>query len=82
MADWKTIDEAAAVLKVTPRSLTRAARAGRVPVLRLGRKTIRVDLDALKPTTDHQPTQREVGPRVRRHRGSGLPPVPDEIGDL
>lgn len=81
MADWKDINEAAAELKVNPRNLKSAVKAGRIPALKIGRKTIRVDMDSLRPTTDHQPTQAEVGPVVRRRR-SDLPPVPDEIGDL
>lgn len=81
MANWKDIDEAAAELRVNPRFLRSRIRAGAVPALKLGRKTVRVDMDALRPTGDHQPTQAEVAPRVRLRRRSDLPPVPDEVGD-
>jgi excisionase family DNA binding protein len=81
MADWKDIDEAAAVLKVNPRNLKAAVKAGRIPALKIGRKTIRIDLDAVRATTDHQPSQAEVGPVIRRRRND-LPPVPDELGDI
>lgn len=80
MSRWKDIDEAAVELGVKPRNLRTAVRAGRIPALKIGRKTVRVDMDAIRATTDHQPTQAEVGPLIRRRR-SDLPPVPDEVGD-
>jgi hypothetical protein len=82
MSDWRTIEEAAELLRVRPGLLKEKARRGLLPVLRLGRRTIRVDMNALRPTTDdHQPTQAEAGPRIRRRRRSDLPPVTDEMGD-
>lgn len=51
MAKFLTSREAARTLKVSLPVLRRAIRAGRVPVLRLGPRTLRFTLDGLKGVT-------------------------------
>lgn len=75
-----TIEEAAAELRVTPRLLRSQIRAGKVPVIDLGRQSKRIDLDALAPKLIEQPSQRQVTAALRRRRND-LPPVPDHLAD-
>lgn len=78
---YVTEDEAARALNVTKRQLQAQIRAGRIPVIDLGKKTRRIDLEALAPKPIEQPTQAQVGKVLRRCRRD-LPPVPDHLGDL
>ena len=66
MAEWLTAREAAAYLKVKPRTLVRWARSGRVPAHRLsgtGRITwrfLRSELDAMLCASSAGPAEREA----------------------
>ena len=81
LSKYVTEDEAARALNVSKRQLQAQIRAGKIPVIDLGRRTRRIDLDALKPKEIEQPTQAQVGKVLRRYRRD-LPAVPDDLGDL
>ncbi len=77
---YVTEDEAAVVLNVTKRQLQSQIRAGKIPVIDLGKKTRRINLEAIRPKEIEQPTQAQVGKVLRRFRRD-LPAVPDDLGD-
>ena len=66
---WLTVDELAAVLKVSAKSIRRAYRKGEIPVDRF-RRFVRFDLERVKETLQakghwpsHVEAQRKKGPR-------------------
>ncbi|KAA9134842.1 helix-turn-helix domain-containing protein [Microbacterium caowuchunii] len=49
---WGTVQEAAAQLRVDPRTIRRQIAAGKIRAVQLGPKVIRVDMDSLVPPAD------------------------------
>ena len=74
---WLTVDELAAVLKVSPKSIRRAYRKGEIPVDRFCR-FVRFDLERVKAALQakgHSPSfvvsKRKPGPRSATDDASG-----------
>jgi excisionase family DNA binding protein len=49
---YLTVDEAAALLRVNPATIRRRIEDGRLPVVRLGRRLVRIPADAIAATLE------------------------------
>lgn len=81
MARWVDIPTAANELNVPERKLRERIRKGQIPVLDLGRHTMRIDMEQLRGEPKSPVTQADVSKALRGRKRLGEP-VPNYLGDL